>query len=500
MEPPLSPKESPIQLKIDEKISTKAFSQFNAIVFSIAAVIFFVAANIPSSYIFRKRAPADTLQSVYNTLQYDQKPFSFPENAVYNIQIDELRALNRFVALEMTPLDVKNHEGTLKVQVEVSAFSMKGAEIDTSISREQKEIIFDCSNSQEYPVESKQLLQIPTEDAKSYYFVVKILNSQEIVPLVSHFSIESVTLNINYRIYLFIVKLILLVVTICCVLWHFSKMKDLTKEFYTREQKMFFFIAPALITINEPFTIYILEGKFYTWSTIVNFLVFSTVLVRYWLSSTHELAGSDSSLIEKSSKFVNIYTLVYFIVLLTTYITLGNDCLQEPTFDFFSTENGFFEFLKIVLYLTQIIALAWIAIKTWRILQRLNEITEREQTYFMFSAFFILYHFYLVAKGGLFIFSFDGSRVIQFCGIFTLYVFATTYLYLPTKQGLANAQHIKKYDNPAVKDRYKDLEASDEHPPQYSNKNTEDHFEQSAPSSEKIETKYPYENKEEEDL
>lgn len=500
MQPSESAPEHAIKLQIDGKLSSKTFGRFTAVIFSLVAVIFFIAANIPDSYIIRKRVPADVLQSVYSSLGYDHKPFSFPENPVLNFQIDELRTLNKFVALKMTPLDAHNHQGTLKVQLEVSAFSVKGAEIDDKIfSKELKEIIFDCSNTEDFPPIPEQVAQVPTEDRKSLYFVIKILNANELASIVSNFRVESVTLNINYRVYLFIFKLVAIVATIVFFLWHFAKMRELNKEFFTREQKIFLFIAPALITINEPFTVYILEGKLYTYSTILNFIVFSTLLVRYWLCSVHELAGSDSALIDTSSKFANIYAIVYFIVNFATYITLGNGSLQEPTLDFFSNENGFFAFLKVVLYLTQLVGIAWIGTKVWKIIQRFNEITEREQAYLGFSAFFILYHFYLVSKGGLFIFSFDGSRVIQICGVFTLYVFATTYLYLPTKEGLASAQHIKKYDNPAVKDSYKDLEASDYQTPQDSKKDFYTDSEKSTPGL-KEEAKYPYENKEEEEL
>jgi len=460
-----------------------------------------VASNTPSSLIIRKRVPAEVLRSVYDTLEYDAKEFNLSNYPVFSIQIDELRTLNKFVALEMTPLDLKSDlPTTFELQVEVSVFHVRGMALEsTIINKEKKTVTFECSLSQGSPCNAENIVHVPTFDETNIYAVVKILNAPEVTPLVDEFLIQSVSLDITYRIYLFAVKLILMLATIALFLWHAAKTRTLMKEFWTREQKAFLFIGPALITINEPFTIYLAEGNFYVWSTIVNFLVFSSLLMWYWLSTVKDLAGSDSSLIETSNKFAKYYAIVYFTVILATYITLGNLSLTNPTFDFCSTEHRTFEVLKIFLYVTLLGALAYIAVKAWRIFQRFADITEREQTYFLFSVFFLIFHFYLVSQGGLFIFSYDGSRVILFCGVSTLYVFATTYLYLPTKEGIATAQHIKKYDNPAVKDSYKDLEASGYHDPNKNNKNTIASGKTSEGEAGN-EQKYPYEKKEEEEL
>jgi hypothetical protein len=506
METPQTTKESSIQLNIDSLISSKKFGLFYALILSLLAGVFLLASNSPDSLLTRHRSLADPLDSVYKQLGYENKgAFSISENPILSVQVTELSSLNKFVAVDLTPLKAEFIVDTTKTaEVEVSAFTTLGKEIkDTIFIKQVRQLNFDCSFSQVEPCTVEEALRIPITERRDYYFVIKFLNNDKLNGFLDDFQISTVTLNLPYRIYLFAVKLVFLLATVAAFFWHSTKMKQLGKDFYTPEQKTFNAIAPILIAINEPFSIYILEGTLYSWAFTIASITFGSFLVYYWLSLTHEMAGSDSSLIETKSKFAKYYTVVYFGFSLFTYLYMYDESARDPTFKFGSLRDRNFDFVKLAYWTVLLVGLGWILSKMKKVRSRTQEVPERQTTYFWFSSFFALFFFYISSIGGFYPFSLDGSEVILFCGVSTLYLFATTYLYLPTKEGIVQAQHLKKYDNPAVKDSYKDLEASVDHKQQQrssANELNTHNTDRASPAKESNEAKYPYEVQHDDDI
>jgi len=506
METPQTTKESTIQLNIDSLLSTKKFGLFYALVLSALAGVFLLASNSPSSLLTRHRSFADPLDSVYKHLGYESKgPFSLSDNAIINVQVTELTPYNKFVAVNLSPLKAEFIQDTVKTaEVEISAFTTLGKEIkDTIFLKEKKELVFDCSFSQVEPCTVEEVLEVPVTERRDYYFVIKFTKPEQIRGFLDDFQITTVALNFTYRIYLLVVKLAFLIGVIVALSWHSTKMKQISKEFYTPEQKHFKALSIILLLITEPFSIYLFENTLYFWAYTIASILAASILVWYWLSLTDELAGSDSSLIETTSKFAKYYAFVYFAASLFTYLYLYNDSSQDPTFQFGSFRDRGFLFAKLAYFVVILAGLAWMVSKLNRIRSRGQEIPERQTVFFWFSSFFALFVFYISAIGGLYPFSLDGSQVILFCGVSTVYLVATTYLYLPTKEGIVAAQHLKKYDNPAVKDSYKDLEASMDNKPQRSSANelhTGGTTDRGTHPEMQQEAKYPYEVQHDEDM
>src|SRR5687767_12081162 len=95
--------------------------------------------------------------------------------------------------------------------------------------------------------------------------------------------------------------------------------------------------------------------------------------------------------------------------------------------------------------------------------------------------------------------SIENLQTFLFAGTSTLYIFASGYLFLPTREGMNQANYILKY----AKDSYKDSEASVQHPPAQADKGHSMGDYGSAevpPSLDRMggtegEQKYPYENR-----
>jgi len=464
---------SSIKLYIDQISSNKRFSLFSTVSFLIIVAIFILASNSPDSFIIRDRPEADPLSSVYELLTYPEKSFDILENPVLAVDVRELGSSNKFIVLDMTPLKLKLNESIdLEVQIETSAFTILGGKVgEKIIDKEKRSVNFTCSVSQNAPCNTEEIVRVSISEEQDFYFVMRILNNQEIASKVENFRVRSISFNLSSRIYLFAVKILFILASIVCVLWLSAKVKNIDPAFLTLEQKTFPFLTTYLIIINEPITTYFSDYKFYVWVISFLFAGFSALLVKYWLSKMHEIGGSDSSLIDKSSTFVKLYSLFYFVVVSVAYVEYGNIKLRDPLAGFYGMEDKIFALSKVLLFVALLVALVWSSFKLQRIFDRSNEIPERDNSFFVYSLFFMVTHLLMVLTGMLSPVNSDTFKKILFCGISTLYVLSAGYLFSPTKEGIEQAIHLKKYDNPAARDRYKDLEDSVHHEEKHSIQN-----------------------------
>jgi len=464
---------SSIKLYIDQILSNKRFSLFSTVSSLIIVVIYILASNSPDSFIIRDRPEADPLSSVYTLLAYPEKSFDILENPVIAVDVRELGLSNKFIVLDMAPLKLKSNESIeVEVQIETSAFAILEGKVGKQIvDKEKRSVNFTCSLSQNAPCNIEEIIRVPVSEKQDFYFVTKILNNQEVASKVENFRVRSVSFNLSSRIYLFAVKILFIFATIVSLCWFSAKVKAIDPVFLTLEQKTFPFLTTYLIIINEPITTYFADYRFYVWVISFLFAGFSTFLVKYWLSKMHEIGGSDSSLIDKSSTFVKLYSIFYFVVVSVAYVEYGNIKLRDPLAGFYGMEDKIFALSKVLFFVALLIILVWGSFKFQRILERSHDIPERENSFFLYSLFFLVTHLLMVLTGMLSPVNSDTFKIILFCGISTLYVLSAGYLFLPTKEGIEQAIHLKKYDNPAARDRYKDLEDSVHHEEKHSIQN-----------------------------
>jgi len=457
---------SGIKLYIDSILSNKRFSLFSTVVSLLMVVVYILAVNAPDSFIIRDRPEADPITSVYGVVGYPEKSFDIVENPVIGIEVSELGTSNKFIVLDMTPFKLKSGEKMeMSVEIETSAFTIsKGKADQTIILKERSLVNFTCSFSQDAPCNNEEILRVPIKDDKEhFYFTVKILNNNELASNVESFRIRSITFNLSSRIYLFAVKFLLILATIGCYVWFKSKLNSLDQAFMTLEQKTFKFLLGFLFFVNEPISTYVFDNKVYAWIMSVLFAAFSAFLVRYWLTKIFEFGGSDSSLIDKSSTFVKLFTVIYFVIVSMAYVEYGNLKLRDPLTDFNTMEDKFFIISRVLLLISLLVALLRCSFKLQRIVDRSHDIPERDSSFFLFSLFFLVTHLLMVLTGMLSPMNYDTFKIILFSGISSLYILSSGYLFLPTKEGIEQAIHLKKYDNPAAREKYQDLEDTVHH-------------------------------------
>jgi len=325
--------------------------------------------------------------------------------------------------------------------------------------------------------------------------------------MVQDFDIQTITLNKSFSYYSIVMKLIFMILAIASYSWKAGAMQKITPEFYSPEQKDLKLLTICVILVNEPFTAHIFDNTLYTICQTTFFVLLSTMLLHLWLPLVYRLAGQESSVFDRSSKFIKRFLIIYFMVAWLTYVVLGTSVAQNPLADFSTLSNNAFNVLKISLYLTLLAGLIWSIFKTTSILKRWNDLTERDNRLFWFSVTFVVFIFYLIATGGLYYRNLDGTKLLLFPGLSALYVSAVRYLFIPTEEGIDQAQHLKKYDNPVAKAAYKDLEMSDEVPRKQQEihpTGTIDTYHQlnhpTGNSKSDIDHAYPYESKRDEEF
>jgi len=496
------PKTEQIQLNIDA-LESHQFNSFSAKITFLLALIFLFAYNAPNAILVQNRTPTSPLEKLCEKLEYSCNPFDLNTNPVFMVEANK-KFSHRYIVLQTSPLDVDSTENkAINIEVEVSAFSLKENKLETLAEKQQKELTFDCSFSQYESCNTEEVYTVAEIDrAADYYFVIKFLNSEKLQNVVTTFRVETATRNINYSYYIFFFKFLLVLSTVIGVGFLYFKIKELDKTFYNMEQKTVKQMLLVFITVNEPFTFHILNGTFYIISTTTNFIIVSALLIWLWFNILHKYAGFESSVFEQSSKFAKFFVIIYAVVSWITYVSLGLFIDHTPLDNFGSSHSSFFDFFKFLLYVTLLVGAGWSVMKIREVIKRRHELSEREYRFFCFSGVFYLIHFYLVARGGLYPFSSDGARLVLFAGLSTLYVFTLGYLYLPTKEGLLQASHLKKYDNPAAKAAYKDLELSKESPKKNNSNNLsgergyQNFYNQEEQGN--AQPAYPYESKDEE--
>lgn len=458
-------KTEPIQLNIDA-LDSSQFNSFSAKVVLLFGLVFLFAYNAPNAALVQNRPPISPVNKLCEELQYECTSFDLKTNPVFIVEASQ-KFLSRYVVLQTSPLDVYTTENkVIRAQIEVSAFTLVGTQLEALVVKQQKELTFDCSFSQYDSCNTEEVFTVPDILRHAdYYFVIKFVNSEELKNVVNDFRVETVTKSMSYSYYIFFVKFLFVLCTVVGVAFLYVKIKELDKTFYNVEQKTIKQMLLAFLAINEPFTVHIASGTFYIASTTTNYIVVSALLIWLWFSTLHKHAGFESSVFEQSSKFAKIFAIVYAVIAWISYVALGLFIDHSPLDTFVSSQSSWFNFFKVLLYLAIIIGVGWSVLKIREVIRRRNELSEREYRFFCFSAVFFLIHFYLVARGGLYPWNADGSKLILFAGLSTLYVFTVGYLYLPTKEGLLQAGHLKKYDNPAAKAAYADLELSKESSP-----------------------------------
>lgn len=406
-------------------------------------------------------------ETIYSYLNYECGDFDIQSNPVIAMEITGVCPDHGFVALEAFPILAKGAAlNTIDLELAINTFAVtENRQILNILQEEKNKILHFSPSSGDKPEYTPQTLsQVPHISHENYIVVIKILNNYDIQRAkVEDIKLGFITFNPTFENYLFYFKSFLFGVAVISWLIYTIKASSIPSEFVTSEQTCVKYAGFFLALFLQPFVGVSTFSQSLSYSLIfIGITAFlTTFIVSLWLYTIERLASDTYSVSSTAGSMITSFAVGHFILIMVTFGFLALDQSTTPLIEFQTDDYLAVTLCKYYVYIVLGVGALWSVIRVCQILPQIKNMDWRDSNAFTFSFYYILCYGFFLITGSLQVLAIKSERLVLLLGITTLFVVIMQAIVAPSGLESEEAQQKKKYDNPAVKGAYDDLDMSD---------------------------------------
>lgn len=288
----------------------------------------------------------------------------------------------------------------------------------------QHKLVVHCEKDSRYCEESGFVLN-PRITSRNYYVSIQIELDSIYKPLVKGMRFFAKTQNPAYTSYLLGVRYACLIISLVFSSAYLLFFRQIKPEFKTFEHKFILVLSIALIFFNDPiYAATMLTAS--TWLTILSALfvvVFIGLLIFFWIVMVQRIHKESirvtTQLINSRNVALGVAT---FLVLaaLTFFSSLVEHF--DPAYHVDSDYPLAYKVLSAIAIVILASLMAVYVYNSYKVLRAWNKVIPRHRFLFLFSFYFVVALFFLIATGLYQSTDFNGARVLMIFVLFTFYV------------------------------------------------------------------------------